>query len=718
MHCLPTRSIPYWTIQSYLILLAICSSIQTFAIAEETQPRGRALIVAVTNYPTLAEHLHLKGPANDAKLMQRLLIDKFKFPPENVVLLVESSNKKLLPTRLNIIRELDLLAKKAKPNEQVVVFLAGHGSQQPDDDPNNPDDPEPDGFDEVFLPRDIGKWDSEVSTVTNAITDDDLRFQIAKIQKSEAFVWLIVDSCHSGTMLRGGGGDTVRQVPPSLLVPEETLTNAKTIPNEVTPKAPTPTLNLNKVVAIYASQSTEPTIEKLLPRGGNPKKPYGLLTYTINSILTNTTSPITYRELASRVHQQYVAWGRTYPTPLIEGGASDREVLGLREWPRRSHIQVVNNGGKFRINSGSLHGITPNSILRILNPPGSSNSASLISYAKVTTVTAMDAIIKPVEFEGKPANTGIPDGARAELVYRDFGLNALLLCVDQSDFQNKPRGQNEPNMLVNVAKTIQSTKFSGVSVVEDLKDAEWLLQSINGEVFITSALSLVSNSMQSASQHAFGPVPRENSAEWVIERLHRIHRAQNLLGMAMPAMEGAKAKSGIDIQLSLVRFQSLSDDNGESIMFSDRGRILRKNDVVGFEITNNSKEPIDVTLLFIDSTYGISSYFPRTGTLNDNRIPPGKTVNTARSRVTSATAMEHMLLIAVKSKARPIDFSCLEQPSIEYAQTRGGISALESPLGNLFKNALYQTGSTRGLSLEVIDDHSIQVLSWQVKDAP
>src|SRR5581483_3854989 len=62
---------------------------------------------------------------------------------------------------------------------------------------------------ETFLPCDIKDWDKDA--VVNAILDDELGKMTRAIAGKGAFVWIIFDSCHSGTALRGGdlGNETV-----------------------------------------------------------------------------------------------------------------------------------------------------------------------------------------------------------------------------------------------------------------------------------------------------------------------------------------------------------------------------------------------------------------------------------------------------------------------------------------------------------------------------
>lgn len=56
----------------------------------------------------------------------------------------------------------------------MVVLLAGHDSQQPESDPPDPNNPESDGLDEIFLPADVSAWKGTKERVPKAIMDDQI----------------------------------------------------------------------------------------------------------------------------------------------------------------------------------------------------------------------------------------------------------------------------------------------------------------------------------------------------------------------------------------------------------------------------------------------------------------------------------------------------------------------------------------------------------------
>ena len=334
--------------------------------------------------------------------MRDLLIERFGFTKQDIVILSEASGGEAnRPTRANIQREFQRLAEIARPGDQVVILLGGHGSQQPQKELPDPSDMKPDGLSEIFLPADVGKWNGGKGAIENAIADYELHAWLQAIQNRGPSIWILVDACHSGTICRGVDDEVARQVPADFLVPEAAIREARQKaarrfgqsrggPTEVSPlniSAKQPTL-----VALYAAQSNEVTVEKSLPVDSPDRKRYGLLTFTVNQILRQARTPLTYNELIQRIHAQYVEWGRTAPTPMVEGRQRDREVLGMREWPGRSRIMLADGDEGLSINAGGLLGITARSVLAVYPPVGQPRGERPLGYVRVTEARTLDSL--------------------------------------------------------------------------------------------------------------------------------------------------------------------------------------------------------------------------------------------------------------------------------------------------------------------------------------
>jgi hypothetical protein len=135
----------------------------------------KALIVGI-NYTGTSSAL--KGCINDANNIKNFLVGR-EFTDITMVLEKEA-------TTARIIAELNKLITGVVPGDVIVFHYSGHGSQLPSKS-------EPDGFEEIICPIDLN-WMDKV------ITDKTLRDIFNKVPNG-VNITLILDCCHSGTML-------------------------------------------------------------------------------------------------------------------------------------------------------------------------------------------------------------------------------------------------------------------------------------------------------------------------------------------------------------------------------------------------------------------------------------------------------------------------------------------------------------------------------------
>ena len=721
--------------------LALCAG------AEGTAPAAdRALLVGCTKYPYLDLRFELEGPAQDVRLMKRLLVDRFGTDPSNIVALwEEATTAELLPTRANIEREFRRLAEVSGPGDQVVVLLAGHGSQQPDDDPDNPDDYEPDGMDEIFLPRDVKGWDGSQGTVVNAIVDDELRVWLNDIRRTGAFVWVIVDACHSGTMVRGGAREVLRQVRPAALeIPAEAIREARRRAVAVAPpEGAPPAAGLVRtadplpggMVAIYASQSHEPTVERELPPDAAQREVYGLLSYTINEVLTQATAPLTYRELAERVHRQYVAWGRAFPTPMVEGTDVDQEVLRQTSWPEPLPWRLTRHHAEgWQVDAGALHGLTAGSILSVHPPAGEGEPDELLGYVQVTFAGVLESRAKAIAHDDEPLRDDFPDHARCRLHVQDFGDLRLPVAVAPGGSE-QPAAATGEEALAALLRELAGEPGSLVAFAEAAERAEWLVHAGRENIYLAPASGWLVDAAEPGAAPPPGRFvaarPGDDMRYALRNALRTVARARNLLTIVHRTP--GDAEGWIDVEVEILR------ETGDEIRTvapegPEHFPTLTVGQRVGFRVHNPGRLPADVTLLYIDANHGIHPVFPQPGEVVDNQVRPGRSLPPLWATVTRPVGLEQMVAIAVRSDlVHRTDFSYLAQPGLERARgdlertrgANGAEQALESPLGKLLRNALFADGTTRGLGLETSHRrpgdgpaHAIRSINWRVVEAP
>jgi hypothetical protein len=717
-------------------------------------PNRHALLVGCTRYPSLPKERWLEGPGNDVVLMRKLLIERYHFLPEQIVTLAEGPGGEVnRPTRARIRREFERLAQTVRRGDQVVILLSGHGSQQPDQDPPDPDDPEPDGLDEIFLPADIGRWDRNRQFVTNAIVDDELRAWLRAIQDRGALLWVIIDACHSGTMIRGTEEMVLRQVPPEAFVPAEALEAARrrTAPAVARSRGSSDTASFEMpgraagLVAISGAQPDEPAVEEPLPREGAARVYYGLLTYTLNQILAEAKAPLTYRQLVQRVHAQYVAWGKVFPTPLLEGPDQDRLVLDAAKPPEPAPFVLRRVEGEWQINAGALQGLTAGTVLAVAPEAGRGRADEVVGHVCIPKegLRVLEARVESCAFGAKPIRRDLPEGGQCRPVSIDYGDLRLGVAVDRivgleaaaDGSQPAPLPEAERRRLGELLRGIAQAPGALIKVVDDPDRADWLIRRAApqaGQVYLVPGSGWPLERGAGGLPPLFGPLAAEDRV--LKDHLRRIARFQQLLRIAGdPGAESLLGGPDVDVPIELLRFANDADRVGQVVAWQARGIEFREGEIVGFRVRNLGREPIDVTVLFLDSGFGIKPLFPRVPG-GDNRLPPARAAAlppersalTRQFRITADTVgLEHLVVIAVKAREEesPADFSFLAQETIPRARGLKGVQGneertIESPLGRLFQKALFGEGGTRGASALDIDDYALRLLSWRTLPRP
>lgn len=688
-----------------------------------------ALIIACSKYDFL-EGADLVGTANDVPLMRNLLLTKFNFAKQNVTVLDEKSGKTShRPLFKNIQREFQALAKRVKSGDRVVVLFSGHGSQIPDNDPDNPEDPEPDGLDEILCPADLKpEFDLKTSSLPNAIRDDDMGEWLMAIRKKGASVWVIIDACHSGSAVRGT--QVTRQIRPETLVPEDALRAARDRApktrgandntssfeiraatdldqSQITAETP----KLGGLAAIYAAQPHEPTIELPMPHDEFGAPMQGLLTYTLVKTLTQSTGKLTYTELVRRIHDQYVYdLGLSGPKPLVEGSDRHKEVLGRKEWPERSRFVLENRAGSYHINAGQLHGVTKGAVFAVFAPLDARQPDKPTGYVRVSKGALTDSTVVPCKFEQTPRNDALLNSSRCELVQIDYGSFRLKVALDGSD-----------DSLGLQLKKMSEAEGSLVELVADPKQAEWLIRPVEKKQLLLVPAAGWFEPLD-AENSSFGPVPNDEKAiEWLEQRLVRIARAKSLLRIS--GASRAQRQRGwltdllkgnaTTVKVELLRLKDEGDAEGEPIK-SDKAKIeLKAGDLIAIRVTNRSRHAIDFSLLFVDSGFGIDPIFPAPGRVVDNRLNPNKSFTVGPMEIEgNSFGLEHVVVIALKAEGQPVEFSWLAQDSIERIHNARS-AGVEGPLDQLFQQAMFGRTSTRGLKVVEAESAYLNVLSWQ-----
>ena len=721
---------------AFQILIGLTSATAGFIHAGEKH----ALLIGCTKYPNVDRLPELYGPANDIPLWQKLLTAPspggFAFPEQNVVQLVGwPDDTSLRPTRVNIAAAFDSLIAKSQPESQFVIVLSGHGTQQPipdDQDPFDPNNSEPDGLDEVFLPADVSEGSPVIG---NGIVDNQIRMWLEQMRAKGANVWIVFDCCHSGTMTRGTDedGERSRNVEPKVLgISQELLDdaarraeaaaskrNSDGLPPFVAPEKIPAVLNPKKnqagsLVAFYAAQPFERAPELPLPEG----KPhvhenfYGLLSYTLVQTLLERRSSLSYRELSRLLAASYRARrGTRFPTPFAEGDL-DREVLSARQWPVRSEMFIEQHSDELVVNAGELHGLTIDSVLTV-HPPldDTRDPKSVLGYARIMNVTPTTAGVVACGYNGQPALVSIPHLSRCEIASRNFGEMRIKVFADP-----EPRLQAALTQIdKDVADQIQLTNAES--------EAQWRLRVVTpanaNEFGLPDSVEDRVVLLAGEGRHQAGnpsAAPRKYFAAYdaantqaltgELDRdLPKLFRWQNLwrVSSGVNSMDGGETHG---LKFESFKLANLQDQTGEPM----RGGLLRAGDVVKFTLRNEGIQNLWVTLLYLDASLGVKHVY-------SGQIQAGRDLRPFKFRMISdgnSAGQEGMIVFASPATVKTApDFKFLEQAPllVESDRTKGIDDIPSTPFGLLLKTAAFNNG-TRGMEPVVSTTPAVIVQTW------
>jgi hypothetical protein len=150
-------------------------------------PVRKALTIGI-NYLTLwPGRGRLSGCINDSETMIGILKSTYGFA-DNQIVRLRDDRQDMMPTKANIIAQLHWLVQGAGNGDELFLHYSGHGGQKPDKASD-----EKDGKDETILPCDF--------ETAGQITDDEIHGLVVDSLPKGARMWVIMDCCHSGTVL-------------------------------------------------------------------------------------------------------------------------------------------------------------------------------------------------------------------------------------------------------------------------------------------------------------------------------------------------------------------------------------------------------------------------------------------------------------------------------------------------------------------------------------
>ena len=671
-------------------------------IASPIQARENyALIAAASEYPNLDEKYWLKGPKNDAVLVRDYLLNAapVKFQPDNVTTLGSGDGLELA-THDAILRELGEIAAKAKKGDFVFLQFSGHGSYQP---ATEADTAEQDGRDEIFLAADTKMADGQ-PFMPNVITDNQFADAFTAIRKTGATLWLVFDSCHSGTITRGAPGEddlVMREIKPADLgIPDSAFASVEAdTDGDATRAAPLSAASfeeeadLGNMVAFFAAQSTETTPEKgyevTLEDGSTVKQNYGVFTHTIFSAMARNPA-MTYRQLAQSVLASYAAGNMLKPTPLFEGSLDmpifgNDEVADVAQWPT-----VVGGDKGLTISAGQLHGLAKGTKLLVLPSPAATNEEA-IGVLEVASNDQLRSKLAPSsdDTHARIELADVPVGAYVRLVETAYPFELVVAKPDPATSDAAQLAAIDDALAAILGDAEKPLRIKVVEAGEpaDVRLAVYTERQVfDMEVEAdraAGAITPVSASVDATSLDETTPLL------WLLPTTGDISLKPQKRSAAMDlgATEAGDFTSNLSQNLvtifratSLSRLSQVSTfkpkdftltfgvqaAGGETIaaLEPEQTPIVRPGDRLYVDMTNKSGKAVDLNVLYVDHDYGITLLCTAHLANNDKLFQPIADLNE------TDRAAERIVAVVNESGKDLTDLSFLEQRGI-VVRTRG-----------------------------------------------
>jgi hypothetical protein len=250
-------------------------------LKKNTNSKGlvRALLIGINYIKT--EEKFLSGCINDVNNVNKYLLTKYKksLSSDNIKKLTDD-NEKMLPTRVNILNEINWLVKDLKPGQNIFFYYSGHGRQE---DESNSE--EKSGYNSCIIPIDIeGKYEKdEYDKVKpeNKILDDELKKVLADKVPTGCKCFIILDCCNSGT-----GFDLKYNINVKNVKDINETDNVKSIETD------------GSVICLSGCRDKESSLN--IEKNG---KSYGALTNAFLDVLKKNPGKITFENLLIKIRQ-------------------------------------------------------------------------------------------------------------------------------------------------------------------------------------------------------------------------------------------------------------------------------------------------------------------------------------------------------------------------------------------------------------------------------
>ena len=694
-------------------------SLMAKGLAQDTS-RKIALLVGINRYDNPDDSL--RGCVNDVTSQRELLIHRFGFNPQDILMVSDDSDIK--PTRDNILQAFQShLIDRVKPGDVAVFHFSGHGSRVLD-----PESTSADRLSSTYCPSDRERKQSGGDILVTDITGRTLFLLMAGVDSDNLTV--VLDSCHSGGGTRGNY--RVRSVARSTLdvdrPAELELEYRRQLQSKVKVSAADLDKEIPKGIILGATQP-----EQLAVDGTFDGFHAGVFSYVLTRYLWQMTEPRTVTTVFDQVAQQTTQISTLDQVPQFylagEGGEQPTYFLPTTS-PAGDGVIRTRNGSSVEMWLGglsafSLAAFNPGSQLIALDSQG--NEVGEIQLSARDGLSAQGTICQEATAGAIAAGTILQEKVRS--IPPDFRLQVGL--ADSLD--------STPAELANISN-LERIEFKdlGTGAVDYIlgrvtEETQSLFKPLDG--FETAPPS---NSI-GLYDAVMTPVPGsfDFPGEEVIAAVERLRAKFNGLLAARwlkLAINGDTSRLFVRAEMIAngdrtvaqefaVRGEKEATPEPEPIVADfrdDRTRLLKlpSGTDIRFRVYNLEDRDLYLTILVIDAKGDIGVVFPNiwSGEAGVNRLPAGQPRLIPSGGDTFELVVQEPLgatevLILVSSSTMASSLKALNTSANSSGVIRGpqGLSETDSVavVGDLLRDASSQADSG-GTACQTVDTDSLR----------
>lgn len=595
-------------------------------VLAQNTPRKLALLVGINAYPFNNE---LAGCLTDVELQRHLLINRFGFNPNDILILTDQAKEK--PTRQTILTAFEQhLIKQAKPGDVVVFHFSGHGSRVSDSDCIYKDK---DGtcLNSTFVPLDntLSLEARENGGVVSDISGHTLFLLMSALNTEN--VTFVLDSCHSGggkrgnlTMRNVGGGSQLKVSPVEIEYQQQWCSKLNLSPETYKQQLKS---GVAKGVVIASAG-----IDQLAADAPFSGFKAGAFTYMMTQYLWQETGDEPLESAIANIGRSttQVSGTRQVPENEVKPNSNNAQqpIYFLREQtpPAEAVITKVEGDGVELwlggLNSESIRGFDKGAILTLVDTQG--KEQGLVQLESRQGLTAHAKPLKDIKRETLKVGALLQE--RVRVIPTDVTLR---IGLDSSLGNDKAKAEQGLKGIKQIAALpVQQGKEVGYilgCMTQDNRQFQKAsgeeLPSVGSIGLFTPALELIPSSFGAVSESVEAAITRLKAKFKSLLAVHLVKMILNpgssrlrvVASMNLPESGNEIVASTFAVRGGAKAEESVHSTRGTSGNFQQ----LRVGTRLQFKVTNQENRDLHVSLLVIDPEGAMTVIFPNSWTTTD-----------------------------------------------------------------------------------------------------